>query len=424
MRVKRMFWSLALCALLVIPASVASAHTNAATVNLTYGLWDKNQIPAMNKIIQQFEKLHPNVHITIQLTDYNSYWPKLVTLTAGGGAYDVFWMNGPNFPTYASKGALLDVTPYMQADHVDLSRYPRSLINLYTWKGRHYALVKDMDTIGLFYNKVLFDKAHVPYPNCNWTWQDYANVAKKLTVKSGGRTTQYGTMIYNAVQQIYGDIFASYGGAILNANQTRSVIASPQNIQAANLLQGMIKDGSAMIGLQNATLTENLAFESNKIAMVLDGSWMVIEYSQKANSGFQPGVTCLPKGPKGRVSVIHGLGMVVSAHTKHPKEAWEFASFLAGPYAEHVQAATGTVIPDLAGSQKPWLAAYPKLPLQIFLNETKSSVQFPASLGFNEWWNPLLNSFDLMLLGKKSPKDTLTTVQQQMNSVLTKYYPS
>lgn len=424
MRFHRLFWSLVLCVLLGLPAAAASAQTSAKEVSLTFGLWDKNQVPAMQTIIKEFERLHPTVKITIQQTPWAGYWNKLTTLTAGGGGYDVFWMNAPNFPTYASKDALLDLAPYMSANHVDLSNYPPSLINLYTWKGRHYALVKDFDTIGLFYNKTLFDKAHVAYPTCGWTWQDFANVAKKLTVKSGGRTTQYGTMIYNTLQQIYGGLFASYGGSILNANETRGVIGSPQNIKAANLLQGMITHGSAMAGTSTTALTEDLAFESGKIAMVLDGSWMVLPYTSLMKKGYKVGVTCIPKGPKGRFSVIHGLGMVVSAHSTHRSEAAAFALFLAGSYAAKVQAQTGTVIPALNGSQKPWVASRPTLDLKVFLSETKNAVQYPSSLGYNEWYTPLTSAFDLMLLGKKSPKDTLTSVQSQMNSVLTKYYPS
>jgi maltose-binding protein MalE len=51
-------------------------------------------------------------------------------------------------------------------------------------------------------------------------------------------------------------------------------------------------------------------------------------------------------------------------------------------------------------------------------------VQFPASLGFNEWWSVLQTDVDTMLLGKKSPKETLTLLQKQMNSILVKYYPT
>jgi maltose-binding protein MalE len=78
----------------------------------------------------------------------------------------------------------------------------------------------------------------------------------------------------------------------------------------------------------------------------------------------------------------------------------------------------------MAGTQTPWLRAHPDLDLKVFLSEIPGSVQFPASLGFNEWWSVLQTDFDTMLLGKKSPKETLTLLQKQMNSILVKYYPT
>ncbi|MBT2700642.1 extracellular solute-binding protein [Bacillus sp. ISL-40] len=35
-----------------------------------------------------------------------------------------------------------------------------------------------MDSVGLYYNKKLFDDAGVPYPDENWTWADIEKVAK------------------------------------------------------------------------------------------------------------------------------------------------------------------------------------------------------------------------------------------------------
>jgi ABC-type glycerol-3-phosphate transport system substrate-binding protein len=75
MRVHRIFWSLVLCALVMLPASVASARSHRATANLTFALWDKNQIPAMQKIITKFQQLHPDVRITIE-KNIRGLWAK------------------------------------------------------------------------------------------------------------------------------------------------------------------------------------------------------------------------------------------------------------------------------------------------------------------------------------------------------------
>lgn len=63
---------------------------------------------------------------------------------------------------------------------MDVSKYPQSLINLYSYQGNVYGLPKDFDTIALF-NKDLFDKAGVAYPDDTWTSDTLTEAAKKLT---------------------------------------------------------------------------------------------------------------------------------------------------------------------------------------------------------------------------------------------------
>src|SRR5690349_12001974 len=83
MRITRFLQVLALCAVLTVPATAVNARSHADTVSLSFALWDKNQIPAMQQIIKEFQRLHPNVQIHIEQTPWAGYWNKLATLTAG-----------------------------------------------------------------------------------------------------------------------------------------------------------------------------------------------------------------------------------------------------------------------------------------------------------------------------------------------------
>ena len=48
------------------------------------------------------------------------------------------------------------------------------------------------------YNRDLFDKAGVAYPKQGWTWEEFREVAKALTVKdSSGNVTQFGYEVPN-----------------------------------------------------------------------------------------------------------------------------------------------------------------------------------------------------------------------------------
>ena len=125
-----------LCGFLVL--ATASAQTT-----ITYAIWDNNQLPVHQQIAAAFEADHPDVKVDIQVVPWGNYWDKLQTAVAGGEAYDVFWMNGPNFPVYAANGVLMNLQERVNADNLDTDVYPESLVNLYSLEGNLYGLPKD-----------------------------------------------------------------------------------------------------------------------------------------------------------------------------------------------------------------------------------------------------------------------------------------
>ena len=75
------------------------------------------------------------------------------------------WINVLKAEEYLDAGVLMDVSEVATA--LDLkANYPAALVEAYNFDGKQYAIPKDFDTNGLFYNKELFDKAGVAYPTC------------------------------------------------------------------------------------------------------------------------------------------------------------------------------------------------------------------------------------------------------------------
>jgi multiple sugar transport system substrate-binding protein len=130
----------------------------APKVTLRYGLWDSNQKPAMEATIKAFMKSHPNITVKVELTEWNDYWTKINTGVASGTLPDVFWGHLAYFSGLITKGALMDLTPYLKKDKVDLSVYYKNLIANRNYKGKQYGIPKDWGTIAVFYNKDLFEQ--------------------------------------------------------------------------------------------------------------------------------------------------------------------------------------------------------------------------------------------------------------------------
>jgi multiple sugar transport system substrate-binding protein len=369
----RLLASLAVASLL---AAACSPGASSSAVTIKYAFWDANQKPAIDKQIAAFEAIHSNIKVDTEVLPWTDYWTKLQTGLAGGAAPDVFWMNGPNFPVYAAAGALEPLS-------VDVSSYPQSLVNLYTYQSKLYAVPKDFDTIALFYNKALFDKAGVAYPSADWTWDDLRAAAKKLTITSGGKVTQAGFAAIPSFQEVYFDLMAQNGGVPLSPGGLKSNLTDPAVCGALQFLYSIQKDGSSLSAAEmqsNQWEVGNL-FGAGKIAMDFGGSWRILPFHQASAS---IDVAPLPKG-KQQATIIHGVGQAVWAGGSQKNAAKQFVAWLGTKDAQQILADASAVIPAMNGLQQKWVSSVPTMKLQTFLDELPYAVPLPVTPKGFEW---------------------------------------
>jgi len=62
-----------------------------AKVHLTYAMWETPESVGYQKSIDEFQKRHPDISVSIQTIAYNNYQPKLTTQFSSGGGPDIFW---------------------------------------------------------------------------------------------------------------------------------------------------------------------------------------------------------------------------------------------------------------------------------------------------------------------------------------------
>src|SRR5690606_26936934 len=83
----------------------------------------------------------------------------------------------------------------------------------------------------LYYNKDLFDEAGMPYPPSNpdeaWTWEEFADVAEKLTIKEGDKVDQFGTYGFTTFPNTVATILENEG-AIFNEDYTATMMNSSE----------------------------------------------------------------------------------------------------------------------------------------------------------------------------------------------------
>ncbi|MFI6078117.1 ABC transporter substrate-binding protein [Actinoplanes sp. NPDC051343] len=381
-----------------------------AKVTLSYAIWDKSQIAAMQQLASAFTKENPNINVDVQLTPWETYWTKLKAAATGGAAPDVFWMNGPNFRLYATNGVLAPL------DAFDTNNYPKSLVDLYTVDGKHYGIPKDIDTVGLWYNKSLFDAAGVKYPDDTWTWDTFKAAAAGLTDKAKGQYA-IAANLTSAQEYQYNTIYQA-GGYVISPDGKTSGYADPGTVQGLKFWTDLIGAGqSPDLKTMTDTAPINL-FESGKTAMYYGGSWDAAEFTTNSYTRSKVDAAVLPKGVK-RATIIHGLADVIAAKTPHKAQAWKFVQYLGSREAADVVGRAG-VIPAFNGSQQAWVRAHPEMHLQSFLDELNYAVPYPVSRD-TAAWNELETTYLTPAWNQKEDVSSAATkLASAMNAALAK----
>lgn len=387
--------------------------SNGKKTVLKVELWDENAKEAVSKSVKDFEDKHPNVDVQVTYTPWNDYWTKLKTSLAGGSGPDVFWMNGTYLPDYISSGMVKDLQPIVDKEKFDTSVFWPSLVNQYTWKNDLYGMPYFLDSIALFYNKKLFDEAHVPYPNDNWTLDDVEKAGLKLTDKSKG---QYGYIAQTAeAQKQYFNTIFEEGGNLINKEGTKSEFDSPETRSAFEWMQKLINEGVSPTGKQQAETAPDQLFASGKAAMIQMIS--VNAASMYKSLGKNLGIAMLPKG-KQRGVVVSGIGWAMNNHTQHQDLAWELMKSLTDKQSGQYVAESGFSIPAYKGSEQEWVKSIPDVNLQAFIEDLKYGVPIPNTENAMEWWSVMGTEVQKMFFGEESIDQATKNVADKMNQVI------
>src|SRR5512143_3148734 len=135
------------------------------SAEISFMMWgDPEELKVWQQIVDDFQAKNPNIKVNVDVSDWDSYWTKLKTLYAGGTPPDVFAMDAPLYPDWVSRGALLNLQPYIDASPGLLDGLYPNTLEVYKTPEGYFGLPRDFQTVVLFYNKDLFDAAKVPYP--------------------------------------------------------------------------------------------------------------------------------------------------------------------------------------------------------------------------------------------------------------------
>lgn len=384
---------------------------------ITYAYWDINQEAMLKDVMKAFNKKYPNVKVQLNMVPFKDYFTKLRAQASSKALPDVFWMNGPNFRSYAENGQLASLKALVDDGLIDPNKYPSALVDMYTVDGELFATCKDVDCVGIWYNKKLFDQAGVAYPDETWTLDTYKEKALELTDKLPDGVWGCAE-VFSRTASYYHSI-AINGGWVISDDKKKSGYDDPKTIEGVKFWRDLIEIGACP---DQEFLAENSCygmFEGGQVAMQWSGNWRVgalIGSSVKNDCA----VAYLPGGDD-RKTAVHGLGHVISANTKNLAASQALVTFLAGEEAAKISAESGIALPALEGTQDPYVDAQPGYNLEVFVDQAHNyAAPFPVSKTCPEWEELEGEYLSKVFDGEISAEEGCKALAKAMNEVLEK----
>ncbi|MBI4546573.1 MAG: extracellular solute-binding protein [Ignavibacteriae bacterium] len=379
-----------------------------------------DEMPVDIAAIEEFKKLHQNIDVLYEPNPGRQYEEKILTGLAADAPPDVFLLDSKLIPTFTNKKVLLDLTPYIWKLRIDTSQWFPSVLNIARKGSALYALPKGFTPLMVYYNKQLFDKAHIAHPTSAWTWSDYLLTAQKLTrdLDGDGTADQYGTAFTNYYYYWIPWVWSAGGDVV-----------SPDGMRATGFLNSSLTEGALqfLIDLRQKyraapdvgswiqaekTGTNYALFANGKIAMIIDGHWRMPKYLKFLQEGILDiGVAPLPFHPTGKkVNVMYESGWCVPVSTRHPEEAVLLAAFMSGEISCRIRSAGRLEIPSHIKVAEEFVANDQTGMEKVFVDEVPFCRQPWGSIieRFSEIEWTLQDAVDEVMLNDKPIHETMT----------------
>lgn len=396
-------------------AAVSSEDTTSKEpVTITYGLWDTNQAVGIKKMADEFTAANPGIKIELQVNGWSDYWTALEAAASAGTLPDTFWMHSNNIYKYASNNMLMDLTDKIaSSEKVKMDNFPKGLVQIYNFNGKQFAVPKDYDTIGLWYNKTMFDKAGVKYPDDTWTWNDLYDAAKKLTKAD---KSQYGFLAALHSQEGYYNFVYQNGGTIITSDK-KSGYDDPKTIEAMEYYVKFVKDGLSPQVFDDAQRAQDM--ENGLCAMGLFGSWNLSGFSTNEYMKNNVDVTVLPKAPNGgKASIFNGLGLAIAPNTKNPDAAWKWIEYCGSKEGQLKQAELGIAISAYNGTADAWVNSNKTFNIKCFIDMVQYAQIRPYSNTTSVWEDKAYEALKGAFTGEKTVEQACKDAAKSMNDSL------
>jgi multiple sugar transport system substrate-binding protein len=262
---------------------------------------------------------------------------------------DVIQFDASEMPTFAEAGGLVD----LRTLGLSTKDVPRGIVDFGSYKGTYYGAARTVNTLALFYNKDLLDRAGLKVPT---TWAEMRETAKKLTQgKRYGIALSAGGAEDGVFQ--FTPFMWSNGGDETN-------LATENVAEALDYWKNLIQDGSLSKSTVNWTQADvNDQFMAGNAAMMINGPWQVETLNTKKELHWGIAQIPVPEAGDDSVGPLGGAVLTVprTEDTARQKTAAKIVDCMASEKEQISYARNSWMVPANEKAASVWRREVPEL---------------------------------------------------------------
>mgnify|MGYP001582778964 CR=1 FL=1 len=403
----------------IVLASLSKKTKNEKVTLLYWGI--SEDAKAMQPIISDFERQHPNITVNFVKQDLKQYRERLTARVQNGTGPDIFRFYNTWLPMLSN---ILAPLPKDTITKTDFENWFYKVAQKDLVKnGAIYSIPLEIDTLSLYINTDLFKAARLSAPK---NWIDFSNIARELTLKDeSGKIATSGAAVgtFDNITHA-GDIvslFLVQNGADLNDISSTSKVAS----EALSFYTSFATNDKVWDDTLDSSV---LSFAKGNLAMFFGYSWDFFTI-KATNPDLSFEIYPVPHLPNQNMTIASYQVEGVSIKSKYQKEAMLLIKYLSQKETQQKLFAEQSKIRafgnpfarrDLVELLKDNKAVYP------FVSQAEDAVSsFFASdtydNGLNSQMNTYLGDAVNAILNGTSPQTAVETLSKGVSETLQQY---
>ena len=319
---------------------------------VTITFWTHTHPPLVDqveKMIEEYEEMHPNVTVEYQVIPNNEFGDKMITSFSTGTAPDIINMDNNKMTSiYMPKELVVPVDAQaLGYDSVEDLRdaYVPGAFGGAEYEGEIYGIPSEFNVTAFAINTEHFEEAGLDPNDPPETWEEVGEMGQELVVRD-----EDGTLKRRGFDFLYlhrgwyhnqfGTLLLQTGGRLVSPDGQEAMIDEPEAVEALEIWYDLVHEyevSDPNVATREATVPY-IDFVDGSMSMSLYNPWGMAFITEETPTYNNYKIVPLPQhDPDNPAAPFYAYYWAVNAECEHKEEAFKFIQYMASKPGEWLE---------------------------------------------------------------------------------------